>query len=319
MALGKMLAHPYLCNRKPENHEINFKDNGLLGFIKNAERFYEYDERFVELVKDGFVHSTGLDSLCLRAVSISRRLELDPNYVKKNASSNDQLVWSIGRAVESHIRKMLLRSLPRGRLIGKRTCDCGSLVNHVDAKLKELYKGDYCHNCDSHDLNYIETSVVLEEYRAILSPDMTYANEYGEIVVVEIKSIKKDDFLKLDKALPAHVKQAFRYHLAFELKGHKAADYVRIIYASKDHTGPKTNPYKEFKVPVNRESSVYKSTLDSLNSSSLLKLMGKKGEMPNDYLSNDGYPEMICKNIKSPLAKDCPVKSLCFSIRGNYE
>lgn len=165
-----------------------------------------------------------------------------------------------------------------------------------------------CHKCGARLWKYEEFFFANPENGASGSIDFFIDFESSKHVMVEAKSIDKDEFKELKAPLAEHRTrtQLYLLHLS-RLKGPIAnkIDLSRgiVLYISKgfgaksDATG-KVTPFKEFSVP--RDDDAVKHLYGRADAVHLFRKQGK-------------MPQGVCSNSFDKRAKMCPVAIECFS------
>lgn len=290
--------------------------NGIVDYIAEEDLGHT-DSRTDGVINGGLIHATSLKNICPRYISICRKLKKNIN-LNEVVDSNTRIIWAMGRSMENHIRGQLIKQFPKDSVIGDITCRCEHTVKSISPTGHKKHSDDHCSICKSSVSIYRESPIVLNKYGTICSFDFGYFNYVNKAVIVEIKSIKKDNFLALKQAQPEHIEQAYLYHLAGAEIGGDMADYVKIVYGSKGWINPKKEgyPYKEFTVKITDHKLIYeKNQLLLENRGLLIKNIDVNGDIPEKYDCGDGLPEKICETSSDDSAKQCDQSSICFQWR----
>lgn len=275
------------------------------------------NDRMDTQAESGLIHVSSLPDLCPRAITLAQEYgNLDT--LLKRVSSNDRIVWDMGRATERLVRDRIIESIGVRNVIGKWMCPCeGEEVYYADEE-HELPLGHHylpC-GCGRKQVSvYHEIPLLDTEAGIIGNCDLPYYNDRGEVVVTEIKSAKGEFFQQMPvnfEAMPttylrqtasSHKFQATAYHRLLSGLGYPMANYVRILYVSKNYI--RDVPYKEYVVPITPEIT---SRLDiEWDKARLIKQARTTGTLP---------PKLpICNAVSVPRAKGCPLVVACFSTR----
>ena len=219
----------------------------------------------------------------------------------ENVLSQQRIVWIIGRAAEHHVRVQFIKMHGRHRVVGNWTCGCGATEVSGPGSLTAV-----CQTCGGPVADYGELLLIDTDRRLSGNPDLVFITSSGGLEIVEIKSIKKDDFDKLFKANPQHVLQCRSYVRLLKSKFPEKKIGGRVLYVAKDYINPRTSPYLEFELTdaMNENADLI---LDTLNQSvDTTRAHEEQGTYP------DRLP--VCASMKSPRAKACTACSLCFSL-----
>lgn len=245
-----------------------------------------------------YIHVTSLiRETCLRRQVLGAQ---SPDSLYEYGTSNDRIVWAMGRAVETHIRRQYIKGTGGENVFGRWRCSCSGLTGEGEGSLFVHNKCSRCgYNCD----NYREYGLTDDRVMIAGSPDFVIKHG-GQFVVVEIKSIKSENWDELTSPEGMHVNQAMAYRRLLILNGFEnVADYVMIIYANKEYSFRQT-PYKEFIVPVDNNSERYLNALWEDNALII-----------QQHIQNNTMPDRVCTNIECTQAKNCPLVTRCFSLR----
>jgi len=250
--------------------------------------------------KDIIIHASSIVSLCPRQIHIAKtkkvKIEQSNGYLNNGAI----VTFSIGLAVEDFIIKYL------GRYSDNKAYFKYYCPNCRTAEIKEYNDKEVI--CDSCGIPMIRQQITLEEHikdniyiRG--NPDLLLNSPIlgDRTYVIELKTINKDDFSALNKPLISHIYQVKTYlwlikHLdrstvrKYKLSSHKGY----IIYVCKTFH---KDPIKVFKIVLDKE---WENTLNN----SIKEIKGKK------------FPDRVCLNYNSPIAKQCPFRDICFNKEG---
>lgn len=293
---------------------------GITPFVVDQDRIKQ-KPRLKGVLEGGLVHATHLCKICPRQVALIRRTKSTVLSDSTMVNSNVRLIWATGRAFEDHIRGQLISLFDKSTVIGSYQCRCGSNKEdrHFNRKVEtsaESLTNNVCNYCGTLINNYVELPIKLHEYHSVFSPDFGYINMKNKGVVVEMKSIKKEDFEKLNKPDIEHVRQAFTYNLAAKEDKADMADYVIILYASKGWINPKDGyPYKEYKVLISDYQHIYDAIPKTLETGKIIGSIDMNGNVESVYDSGDGYPKGVCKVDTCATARHCQVSAMCFMLK----
>ena len=219
---------------------------------------------------------------CARREVLARRHNVS---LSETASGSMRVVWALGRAAESHVRKQLA-AMMQGNMYGEWECRCGH------TREQGFYAPVVCPRCSTTPENYVELKCVDDEAMVTGSPDLIWFHD-GEFHIVEVKSIKSDDFKALLAPKVIHVHQAICYVRLFRAMGHQVSNQVRVIYVSKDAVA--TVPYKEF---TGEYDHAFTEMLWE-------DARAAKGEVLPPRLP-------VCSNAMTPTARGCGLCVNCF-------
>lgn len=291
-------------------------DDSLIPHLIASDAELE-DNRKVTQAHRGAIHVSSLPDLCPRAYVLATTYG-SVNTDNTQAKSNDHVVWAIGRAVEEHVRSSIIRRLSPQRVRGKWECPCGRDTEKYRAQSETGFKPCGC----GHKLvdQYKELPVVDAETNITGSCDLPYYGGDGKLVLTEIKSVTGDYFKEMrgrelcdmPKApirlmVSLNKFQITAYHRLYSLKKWRLADYVRLIYVSKNYLGmrKKDLPYLEYTVPMD----------DEVNSR--LDREWDKARTVKRHCEEDTMPERlpVCTVETDSRAKQCPMVTFCFMSR----
>lgn len=247
-----------------------------------------------------FIHVSSLvgGQWCPRAFLLTQRMGIHNQSVQGQM----RVVWVLGRAAEHHVRSQFILAHGRHRVIGRWSCVCGETV--IDGRGNHT---KLCPRCGK-DLNvYLELTLNDPASGIVGNADLIFDGADGWIEVVEIKSIKKDDFEKLTGPTPTHSLQCMSYVrlLKASMPGVKVRG--RVLYVAKDYVSPKTSPYKEYALPNSGPTETTGPVLDALFESAKDTQAHKKARTYPARLS-------VCASPHSTRAKNCIACNLCFSL-----
>ena len=276
-------------------------DNQLLDRLSAEDTTFEKN-RLEDVVGGGYVHATHLDNICLRAVYLHSRYNIP--VPMKQVTSNDRLTWNTGRGFEKHVRKQLIKSFGENQIFGISSCRCENLKSTFP-KTEKSIDCDTCKTDQYH--KYHEHTFSLDEFGVVGNADFGYIIDNDKLILIEIKSIKKEEFEKLKKPQPPHKNQILRYYYYAKLLGFNVSSEVQVVYVSKGYIGKLGHgdvPYKSFTIDTKNEDF---SKFDrELETGKLIK------QMHNN--ESDLKVERNCNSCECATAKKCAVSGICFSL-----
>jgi hypothetical protein len=240
---------------------------------------------------DAYIHSSSLDNFCARRAAIFDKNNSTPREYVQGAM---KIVWKMGRAVEEHIREALISSLGKKNFHGQWECKCGK-TKHIG-----LWADKDCQVCGTKTNNYKELTIYNEEYKIANNPDLVAVSKNNQKIIIEIKSMNKEDFDELEAPLSSHVRQANRYVRFSRMNGSVTSGKVTIVYARKDYKY--SGVYKPFVVDVDTVA-LETAFLEELDQAKKLREYFKTSELPE---------REFCVSAMSPMAKKCLACNDCF-------
>lgn len=309
----------------------------LIDLLQDSDRIPE-SNRLAEQAETGLIHVSSLPEICPRALALAEDYQtLDVLF--KNVSSNDRIVWAMGRAAEKHVRDTLIPKLGINNVLGSFLCPCGHTEHTpnppqnpqslASSGLRRVPRGtilepvsEYpvCSRCNNPVSIYQEQRLIDPTVNVVGNSDLIYRNAEGKWVVLEIKSMKGDMFKELTArhdqqkgsvlttTVNGHIYQATAYHKLLTNLGYDVAESVKILYVSKNYL--RQAPYKEYDITVNEtmrrrlvveweKAEVYKNYRDQKEA------RGTAIRLP---------PRLgVCQDCMSTRAKSCPVVEPCFN------
>jgi hypothetical protein len=243
----------------------------------------------------GYIHLSSLLDACAREHVLAKRFGSPSAQV---VTGGHKVVWRMGRAAEAHIRDAVITARNKRGVYGKWVCRCG-YSEHIG----EHPSRQSCQRC-SHGLNTYKEPWLLDRVHEIGgSPDLSLLLGRS-MLVIEIKSMNKEDFDKLTAPLPDHIIQACGYRRIYRDMGFAVFDTVRIFYVRKEFLwGGRGKIYKEFTV----DASAWDRQVDRLFSEGLsIAEHSRAGTLP-DRLS-------LCHSLGAARAKKCSMCVGCFQV-----
>jgi len=242
-------------------------------------------------IQEGYIHVSSLLSFCPR---MFRLAAVDQVRVTNFPTSNDRIMWAIGRSIEHHIRSAVVETQDKRHLYGTWRCPCGNCAD------EGFWKPKVCNSCKMPADYYGEAAVFDHELKISGSPDILWRQQEG-MLVVEIKSMNKKEFDTLDRAKANHIFQAGAYHKLMSQAGTEMAPNVSVIYGCKDYAFA-SSPYKEFHIPAESVYSIVEGAFEQVR---ILRRSEQDGNLP---------PKLaVCSVSTTPTAKKCPTCVNCFS------
>lgn len=226
--------------------------------------------------------------------------------------SADRLLWTIGKAVEHHIRSSIIADLGPERCLGVWHCFCRMPADRSEYAGK-MYSGfggkqEKCTVCKSAPVNYAELSLSPHDVPVSGNPDLIYASDGNVLRPIEIKSKKLALFEALTAPDADHIAQVGLYIPLLRRvapPGYSVDGMGHVIYGAKDYPRPGVSPYKDFVVsePLNAEPS----------------LLGAERDLGEILRGNANAPLPArlpaCESPASSRAKRCGACTLCFQLR----
>ena len=245
---------------------------------------------------DGYIHVSRLSELCPR-----RHVLIHKDGLAKEASPHPtaRVCWAMGRATETHVRAQLIAAMGRSIVVGKWSCVCGSLVYEGSHRLSLV-----CPRCRQPATIYGELDVIDGPHGIAGHPDFLFWL-MRRLVIMEIKSINKKDFVALTGPEADHAFQIGSYHKMLVARGDmRIAPVGIIVYVSKEYD-PRFSPYKEFHIKFSEEEWLQNS----------LSMAWDKAAAAQAGMNSDQLPPRLpaCINPAAPEAKKCCACVSCFS------
>jgi hypothetical protein len=240
------------------------------------------------------VHVSSLaGDFCPRQYAIAKHENLS---LFESLTGGHKVTFAIGRAVEAHIRENLIADIGKKNVYAKWTCECGKQYQ------QGFWANVQCSECGKPLDTFTEADVQDDENGVKGHPDFIFRFK-NKLVVVEIKSMKKDQWDELEAPLESHIRQAtmYPYLLSKSVNPDRIHPMVIYIYCTKDFKWG--SPYKEFHVDASEER-YEKQRQDALAEAKQIK----------DYVQGGETPPRICQSQASSLAKKCPVAFRCFNV-----
>lgn len=264
------------------------------GFVARAVRLADTESETTRAGSE-FVHVSALvrGDFCPRAHLIHQRHNHDQQV---SVLSQMRIVWELGRAAENHVRKQFIRMHGMHRVIGKWRCPCEATEHCGNGNPHTL-----CQSCGKPVDIYGELDLFDQARNLGGHPDLLYLTRSGGLEVVEIKSIRKEDFSALLRPAPEHVLQCWSYLRILRETTPGVTVNGRVLYVAKDYIQPKVSPYLEFPLPPKPQ------ILDLLEAQAAEAASHQKaGTLP---------PRLdLCTGPLTKRAKGCDACALCFSL-----
>lgn len=255
----------------------------------------QYDKRPQKsrISTPGYTHVSSLIGACVRQHALAKRFEIEH---LETVTGGHRVMWEIGRAVERHARSGFIESREARDVYGDWRCRCKQ-ASHIGFRPDRT-----CFACCEPLDQYHEPVLRDEDNRIIGSPDMTVVLGSYYYLPVEIKSMNKEQFDKLEAPLMDHINQAAMYRYLYKLAGFAVHDKVIIHYTKKEFQWG--SPYKEFHVDCTAPAieTMVDMTIDTARR---IALAVEHGTAP---------ARTICQSPTNSKAKACPVAHLCFSL-----
>tara|TARA_R110002153_G_scaffold26421_5_gene82940 strand:+ start:19265 stop:20197 length:933 start_codon:yes stop_codon:yes gene_type:complete len=253
----------------------------------------------------GFIHGSSLINLCERMCCIRNTVDTKSVKVPKSC---DRLVWAIGRAVEHHIRIQFIAAVGGSSILARWKCMCGK--THSDGFLSS--NPVCCKKCLQPVKNFSE--LPLFDYTSLIvgNSDLIYLRpDNNKFRVNEIKSMNKKQFDALTQPMADHIWQALIYRRLLKINEMDVDDTVAIIYGCKDYSF-KGLPYKEYTIDATEDWR--EKQLDKFwEMADRVKAFAADRKLDKPKLSIP--PITLCGHADCTRAKECPVGSICFSLK----
>lgn len=274
---------------------LSLEPNFLTGCIKSLadkEAVVNNEER---LLSDTLHVSTLLYDFCPRKKFLLKIFDKQVTYDRaKNITPAHIVMWEIGRAVENVIRRAVITCSKHIKPYGLWNCPCGmtQVSGLFDSK-------KHCLICSRPVDIYQEIEVHDKKFNIMGRPDLILFDG-TEYTVVEIKSITKGQYEKLDHPIGMHCLQSFFYYTLLKRAGLKLSSKIIVIYCQKEFIYG--TPFKEF------ELNAYDEKL-----SSQTNIIVKRAIDYQTSVKTGKSPLRVCKAITDRKAKNCPMKEICFA------
>ena len=239
-----------------------------------------------------FVHVSSLPGLCARQYFIA---DSYPQIASsKRTTGGHQIMWAIGKAIEQRVVSAIIADCQRQGVVGAWACRCEK------RKVQGLYSPTMCSSCGTDANRYRQLTFVDENAGVIGNPDLMLMVE-RKLLIIEVKSMKKEDWDTLTEPLPDHCFQAHSYRKLATENGFGVHSNVAFLYVTKDFKYG--DPYKEFHVPV-----------DSVTEGMIKLSWDDATALRSARLQKAIPPRLaVCVSPKSSRAKSCPVCIDCFA------
>jgi len=246
---------------------------------------------------EGYSHVSSLIGCCEREQVISYQYGLPLSEEVQGAM---KVVWALGRAAEKHVKDGIIASRGGMGIYGVWSCRCGG------SKVRDLNKPNESHKCTrcGGSLTRYEEPLLVDHTAGVIgSPDITLV-ERGWYMVIEVKSMNKEQFDKLKEALADHILQAMMYRELYRLAGMQVFPFVKILYVRKDFQWKTKDKsiYKEYRI----EADEWEGQVQSLfRRAGIIARSNRARTLPR---------REICDTIDCKKAKSCRRANLCFSL-----
>ena len=284
-AIGSLRRRNSKTKAAPE--VIPFDSHEVLSGVLKGPVYSEF--------RDGdYIHVSDLIHKCSRKIALSKRLRepIDPEPL----FDSNSLTYCQGHAIAEFIVKKIAHKAPRNAY-GVWTCPCAS--EEIEGT-KHAVKDIVCDTC-GHPLDiYKEIVIKDDELRLTGSIDLIF-REDGAFVIVELKSIAKSYWEKLERPVPEHLIQVLIYWYLMQKAGKPLHDKIVILYAVKEMIFAR--PYKEFVVQPSKHLFRLDDYLE--DAQTLKSALHDNGDLP---------PRLTCPSQDSPAAKKCQFRETCFQL-----
>lgn len=241
-----------------------------------------------------YVHVSELVSnFCGRRTLLMDRYGIEHHVSRPGA----QVTFALGRAIERHVRELLINHYGVQRFVGRWECLCG------DVELEESGEpdADDCPRCGEAPHFYRELTLHLPAQRVLGNPDMIFVCDDGYYLPIEIKSMARNSWRELQRPVVEHQLQVLMYRRMLEGLGHPTRDYGVVIYVCKDHVGEFNRPYKEFRA----EQATWGGHVED---------MLRRAQETREARDRGELVPRICENDRCTMARSCPAAHLCFGV-----
>jgi hypothetical protein len=279
---------------RPKSEKIDFTPTYLIDLVVSQDRLRDSDPN---RHRSDYIHVSSLVEFCARRHVLSVK---DQILNLKLPRSPDRVVWAMGKAAEHHVRRQIIERLNYRDIVGNWSCPCKEL----------LYAGFHvphrtCIRCGSAATNYNEFDLYDDDAKIVGHPDLILYVE-RKLMLVEIKSMNKTDFVKLEKPVADHVFQVGCYHRMLVQRGKvPVLPTSALLYVCKDFQWGKS-PYKEFHEDMT--SDYWRHIIQiAWDKAYQVKAALKKGTMPPRLTA--------CTSANTTTAKACIACTNCFSRR----
>lgn len=271
-----------------EETPVILPDNFVKGILDEADKKPE-KSRAGSYTKHVHVSSLAYN-FCPRqyAIAVKENLSLYESH-----TGGHKVTWKLGRAAEQHVREGFIENYGRDNIYAKWECSCKRSYR------EGFYKEAACPCGKPLDV-FAEPDIVDDENGVKGHPDLVFKYKQ-KLFVMEIKSMKADQWNELTEPLHSHVMQAGMYPKLLEMKKQGISPVVVFIYVTKDFKWG--SPYKEFHVDMS-EAKYVKMHDEMLSDAKQVK----------DYVEKGKSPPRICQSLASSMAKKCPVAFRCFHV-----
>lgn len=244
-------------------------------------------------VPDGHIHLTSLIDACARQLVILRETETIPTSPVTGAH---RVMWKMGRAAEQHVRDSYIQAVNYEGVYGGWECMCKrtKYTGFFD------HRASKCKHCGYQPTKYFEMSMIDPETKIVGNPDLVIFVD-GKFLIIELKSMNKDDFDALEQPVPNHCIQGGGYRRLYDLNDLPVHDHGVIIYVKKDFVW-RGSPYKEKHVDLT--SRAVTGSLDIM--------WDMASQITNGTLDNLPPKVSACTSLTCTRAKNCPALMDCF-------
>jgi hypothetical protein len=245
---------------------------------------------------------------CPKRVALLLKHNVQPEGIW--ATAVDRMVWALGVATGDIIVDWLARD---DLVMGNWRClHCGELRPFTT-------RPKQCSECRSNNWGYEEVRFRSEESGVSGSIDALWRRPTGKLRIVEVKSIKQDQFAALKAPIAEHRLRTNLYMRCVEESDHVWKEVVdvqkaTVLYVTKQGWGVKDPriqamgfgekpfaPFKEF--TVERDDSQTDALVEK----------AKRLEVWKQHQSPVTIPSGVCPNALCPQAQKCEVVKQCFS------
>lgn len=244
--------------------------------------------------RDGdYIHASDIIHKCTRMIALAKRYNVKMSMGQVSESSG--LTFAMGRAIETYVRSKFKQNTPE-KLWGGWHCNCGK--TYFQGTYAQAKEHNVCPHCHTRPEHYEELVIKNDEYGFSGSIDVTLV-EGKALHLVEVKSIKHENWKDLSRPIPEHMVQILSYWWLAKEQGYDVYDSVSVLYCTKGYV-MFGSPYKEF---VLQPSKLMRRIEEFLEEAELLN---------NAIHHNGPMPIRTCQRPDQGEAKTCPMATICF-------
>lgn len=241
-----------------------------------------------------YTHASDLVYKCMRMVALADDLSMpvptEPNW------QSMKLIHEMGHASAAYVTRNVLAQ--SDAVFGYWKCICGDLRLGPFRKSEISEHDESCENCNQHVSVYDELTFKNEEYKIVGNCDLAFMDDQGFLMLSELKSISKTQFVDLGDAKPDHKLQLFLYYQLATLAGYQLHPSLSVFYSCREWMIG--NPFKEF-------------LLDADTAERRTEPLLREAMAIQQWRSNQIVPERtLCNRPQDARAKKCGMCAECF-------